>query len=55
MDLTNDQIERIVDHSFIDKYDPNKHNLKKYKLVLIFGKCIINRYRSRWKMLIYSI
>lgn len=55
MDITKDQSKSIEDYSFIDYYDSKKHKFEKYKLVLFFGKCIINRYRSRWKMFIYSI
>lgn len=42
MDLTDEQIKRIVDHSFIDEFNPEKHEPRKYKIILLLGKCTIN-------------
>lgn len=38
----NEQFLRIKDGSFIDKFDPQKHKLEKFKLILVLGKASIN-------------
>lgn len=42
MKITNEQLNQIRDHSFIEWFNPKKHKLEKYKLILLLGKCIIN-------------
>ena len=51
MKITNEQFNRIKDHSFIESFDPKKHKLEKYKLILILGKCIINNINQDGKCL----